>query len=297
MDLSQLVTARPYPASLGQVMRSFARQPDCQTCGASAVRHGLLLGGLTLPTSTLEAVLAIRQNEGTSPEAMRACLSQLGLDPKEVRKPKRWSTEAFLNRFTDDLAQGAFLIPCILTAEHWVLLGSWRNGQVGLVDSFFDGKQRRRWDLSPGLGFFKLSAEELDALDWAHHVTLVRPGRWAREYRSWLPVRSALLRLWGATPTGSVRRTLAQMLRVGVHQFLDDAEYGYRSLKLHLPRGASVRVRADDPGRETVAMETHGIGEQEVVVMRRLGPILWPRPAAPELVVRGGAMYAGQLAG
>ncbi|MBY0229108.1 MAG: hypothetical protein K2W96_07525, partial [Gemmataceae bacterium] len=74
MDLSQLVTAHRYPASLGRVLRSFARQPDCQTCGASAIRHGLLLGGLTLPASTLEAVLAIRENQGTSPEALRGCL-------------------------------------------------------------------------------------------------------------------------------------------------------------------------------------------------------------------------------
>ncbi|NBO90973.1 MAG: hypothetical protein EBV06_01445 [Planctomycetia bacterium] len=297
MDLSQLVTTRPYPTSLGQVLRSFARQPDCQTCGASAVRHGLLLGGLSLSTSILEAVLAIRQNEGTSPEAMRACLSQLGLEPKEVRKPKRWSTQAFLNRFADDFAQGAFLIPCILTAEHWVLLGDWNGKRVGLVDSFFDGKPRREWNLSPGLGFFKLSVEELDALDWAHHVTLVRPGRWAKQYRAWLPARSALLRLNGPTPTGSVRRTLAQMLRLGVHQFLDDADYAYRSLNLHLPRGAAIHLRADDPGEEPVAMETHGTGAEEVVVMRRLGPVLRPLPAAPEVVLRGGAIDATQLAG
>src|SRR5687767_313646 len=108
MDLSQLVTARPYPTALGAVLRSFARQPDNQTCGAAAIRHGLLLGGLTLPASTLEAVLAIRQNEGTSPEAMRACLTNLGLEPKEVRKPSRWGTRAFLERFADDFAQGAF---------------------------------------------------------------------------------------------------------------------------------------------------------------------------------------------
>lgn len=297
MDLSQLVTAQPYPAALGRVMRSFARQQDCQTCGASAIRHGLLLGGLTLPASTLEAVLAIRQNEGTSPEAMRACLTRLGLEPKEVRKPKRWSTRAFLDRFGDDLAAGAFLVPCILKAEHWVVLGAWRNGQVGLVDSFFDGKPRRRMDLSPGLGFFRLSVEELDTLDWAHHVMLVRPGRWAKEYRAWQPARSALLRLKGAMPTGSVRRTLAQMLRVGVHQFLDDAEYGYRSLRLHLKGGAGLRLRADDPGEQAVAMETVGEGEHEVVVMRRLGQVLCPRPAAPELVIRSGAMRAGQLAG
>src|SRR5205823_13908936 len=64
-DLSQLLTALPFPTALDRVRRSFARQPDCQTCGASAIRHGLLLGGLTIPTAALEAVLSIRENQGT----------------------------------------------------------------------------------------------------------------------------------------------------------------------------------------------------------------------------------------
>ena len=45
-DLSQLLTPLAFPADLDRARRSFARQPDCQTCGASAIRHGLLLGGV-----------------------------------------------------------------------------------------------------------------------------------------------------------------------------------------------------------------------------------------------------------
>jgi hypothetical protein len=292
MELSQLVTAQAYPTALMRIMRSFARQPDDQTCGASAIRHGLLLGGLTLPTATLEAVLAIRQNEGASPEAMRACLEMLGLEPREIRKPRRWGTRAFLDRFASDFAQGAFLLPCILTAEHWVLMGAWADGRAALVDSFYDGKVRREGNLSPGLGFFKLQAEELDALDWAHHVLLVRPGRWAKAYKAWLPARSSLLRLRGNNCT---RNTLAHMLRIGIHQYLDDADYGYRSLRLHLKQGA-VGLRADDPGAHPVTMETHGAGSAEVFVLRRLGSVLRPRPSAPELVLRSGALTASQLA-
>jgi hypothetical protein len=290
MDLSQMVVTHPYPATLGRVMRSFARQPDCQTCGASAIRHGLLLGGLSLPTSTLEAVLAIRENQGTSPEALRGCLAMLGLEAKELRKPKRKTTAAFLAGLADEFAQGAFLVPCILTAEHWVVVGAYKDGAAGVVDSFFDGKRKREWDLSPGLGFFRLTAEEMDGLDWAHHVTLVRPGVWAKQYKAWLPARTALLRLDGVPRRR--QSSLTELLRRGVHQYMDDAEYGYRRLKLKLP-GAEVQMRTADPGAEPVAVESLG----EVLVMRRLGTVLDERPSAPEVVLRTAALQASQMAG
>ncbi len=290
MDLSHMVTAQPYPASLGRVMRSFARQPDCQTCGASAIRHGLLLGGLSMPTSTLEAVLAIRENQGTSPEALRGCLAMLGLEAREVRKPKRKSTAAFLDGLAGEFAQGAFLVPCIMRAEHWVVIGAYKDGMAGVVDSFFDGKRKRSVDLTHGLGFFRLSAADLDALDWAHHVTLVRPGVWAKQYRAWLPARTALLRLDGAP----ARRqpSLTELLRRGVHQYLDDAEYSYRRLLLKLP-GSEVRMVSEDPGRDPVAVESLG----DVVVMRRLGTVLDQRPSAPEVVLRTVSLRASQMAG
>ena len=45
-DLSQLLTAHPFPTALERIHRSFARQPDNQTCGAAAIRHGQLAGDL-----------------------------------------------------------------------------------------------------------------------------------------------------------------------------------------------------------------------------------------------------------
>jgi hypothetical protein len=294
MQWSHLVTPHSYPSALERIIRSFARQPDEQTCGASAIRHGLLLGGLSLPTSTLEALLAIRQNEGASPEAMRACLEQLGLEPREVRKPRRWGTTAFLNRFAADLAQGAFLLPCILRAEHWVLLGAWNGKHASVVDSFYEGKPGRGWTLAPGLGFFQLTADQLDQLDWAYHVLVVKPGHWTRAYKAWLPARSSLLRLKSLRGTDP---TLPQMLRLGIHQFLDDADYAYRSVQLHLGPSGSTRLRAEDPGEHPVALETHGEGADQVLVLRRLGSVLRSRSAPPELVIRRAALHAGQLAG
>ena len=64
-DLSHFLTPRTYPDAFALIRHSFARQPDGQTCGAAAVRHGLLLGGLLAPVNLLETLLEIRENEGT----------------------------------------------------------------------------------------------------------------------------------------------------------------------------------------------------------------------------------------
>src|SRR5205823_4920582 len=135
LDLTQLLTAHPFPTALDLVRRSFARQPDDQTCGAAAIRHGLLLGGLSAPTAILEAVLDIRGNQGTSPRVLRACLRRFGLDARPIRKPARQATAAFLDGLREELDRGAFLLPCIHAGEHWVCLGAWQDGRIGLVDS------------------------------------------------------------------------------------------------------------------------------------------------------------------
>ena len=186
LDLSQLLIAHPFPAALARIRQSFARQPDSQTCGAVAIRHGLLLGGLTLPTAALEAVLGIRENQGTPPANLLACLQRLGLDARHIRKPSRQSTADFFDSLRPEFDQGAFLVPCVHGAEHWVCLGAWQDGRIGMVDSFFDRWRPCSWrDLRPGLGFFSLSPDELDALDWEHFVTLVRPGERRLQYEAW----------------------------------------------------------------------------------------------------------------
>jgi hypothetical protein len=294
-DLSQLLTPQPFPTALDRVRRSFARQPDCQTCGASAIRHGLLLGGLTIPTATLEAILNIREEEGTSPAVLRTCLERLGLEVRPVQRSARQSTPVFLDGLRSAFEQGAFLLPCIFGGEHWVCIGAWQAGRVNLVDSFFDSRPDRPYaELSPGLGFFSLSACDLDELDWDHHATLVLPGLWRSQYEAWQLARSLLLR----SPVRSGRdsgATLVQTIRTGAHQYLDDADYSYERLELHVTQGARVAVRASDPGDDAVGLETVGQGPGEVLVVRRLGGLLAGRPAVPELVVRTRAVRAGQL--
>ena len=298
-DLTHLLTDHPYPASLDRVRRSFARQPDCQTCGASAIRHGLLLGGLTVPTATLETLMGIRTHEGTTPEMLRSCLAGLGLDPQEIVKPVRMSTTRFLDSLRGELDAGAFLVPCVRTAEHWVCIGAWERGRVGMVDSYFARprtapmKVGRGRTPKPELGFYSLSVEELDALDWAHHVTLVRPGRWRDQYESWLPARATLLRLNlpHRDPRGPV--SFVGAIRHAAHQFLDDHDYGYRNLHLRLRAGSELTI----PGGDAVGVETVGPARDQVLVVRRLGCMSSGQRAAPEVVVRASALSAGQLAG
>jgi hypothetical protein len=292
LDLAQLPTPQPFPTAIDRLRRSFARQPDNQTCGAAALRHGLLLGGLTIPAAALEAVLDIRGNGGTPPALLRACLRRLGLEVCPLRKPGRQSTRAFLDGLRPEFAQGAFLLPCIYAGEHWVCLGAWQEGRAGVVDSFFGQQGPCVWpNLAPGLGFFSLTPDDLDALDWAHHLTLARPGRWRAQYEAWLPARPALLRLH---QSAALPLTLVQAVRLGVHQYLDDADYAYRGLGLHLPGGLALRVGAEDPGGDAVGVETAGPGG-EVVVLRRLGGVLAGRAAPPGLVMRAAALCAAHL--
>lgn len=292
-DLSTLLTALPFPAALERARRSFARQPDRQTCGASAIRHGLLLGGLTLPAAALEAVLGIRKHQGTTAVALRACLTRLGLEVCPLRKPGRQATVDFLDGLRGEFARGAFLIPCIHDGLHWVCLGAWSGGRAGLVDSFFDNRGEPYAELSPGLGYFSLSAGELDAMRWAHHVTLVRPGVWRSQYEAWLPARAALLRFTMRPPAPEM--TLEQAIQQGAHQYLDDAESPYERMQLHLARGQRLAVESDDPGGDAVGVETLGNGE--TLVVRRLSGLLAGHPPVPEVVLRADAVHVSQLAG
>lgn len=280
-DLSCLLTAHSFPAALPRVRRSFTRQPDNQTCGAAAIRHGLLLGGLTTPTASLEALLGIRQHEGTPPTALRRCLERLGLEVEAIEKPPGRPTARFLDSLKPEFEQGAFLLPCIHKAEHWVCVGGWHRGRVGLIDSFI--RHPRTW----GLGFRRLSAAEFDRLDWNHHVHLVRPGVWSAQYAAWQPARLELLKLASSPRT----LTLGQALRQSVHQYLDDADYDYRGLTLHPGTGVTVRIRADDPGRDAAGLEI----VRQVAVVRRLRGLLTGKRAAPEVVVRLGSLAATQL--
>jgi hypothetical protein len=291
-DLSHLLTAHPFPTALGHIHRSFARQPDNQTCGALALRHGLLLGGLVAPAAALEAILDIRTQEGTSPTSLRSCLTLLGFDVQAFDSPRQPTTE-FLDSLRPDFERGAFLLPCVFNGGHWVCVGSWHDGCVGLVDSFFGGREPSLWpDLPRGLGFNTLTASEFDDLDWGHHVTLVRPGTWQSQYQAWLPARPTLLRLH-SVEVRSTPMTMPRVLASAVHQHLNDADSRFRSLNLHIASGICLRLSSDDPGANAASVEV--VWPDETVVIRRLVGLASGHTPPAELVMRGGAVGAARL--
>jgi hypothetical protein len=171
-ELSGLLMPRPYSAEALAVVRDFfAPQPDEQSCGAAAPRHGLLLGGLVAPVNMLESLLAIRDNEATDEPILLDCLRRLGFQAEPVTKPGGQRTAAFLDNLRPELDRGAFLLPCLHGGNHWVCLGAWDGERAWVVDSYY-GKD---WywtprGLPPSLGFFGYTEQEFDE----------RPPGWRR---------------------------------------------------------------------------------------------------------------------
>ena len=141
------------------------------------------------------------------------------------------------------------------------------------------------------------------------------PGIWQAQYQAWLPARAVLLRIdvrpafvgrggrgegaWKQRETAGKKGespTLVRALRQVAHQYLDDADYSYERLNLHLHGGLSVSVTSSDPGADAVGVEALGRGREEVVVLRRLGGVLAGK-TPPELVVRSARLGAGYLTG
>jgi hypothetical protein len=294
-DLSYLLRPRSYSAeALALVRDAFAPQPDLQTCGAAAPRHGLLLGGLLAPVNLLESLLEIRKEEGLYYKTLLKGLECLGFDVEHREKPKKQRTAAFLDELRPELEQGAFLLPCLYGGLHWVCLGAWDGERAWVVDSFY-GKD---WywtprGLPPSLGFFGYTEQEFDAQDWEGCINVVRPGKWTKQYQEWLPARRALLRITAQDdPTGPV--SVEAAVAMAAHHYLNHAEYSYRKLGLYLPDGVEVTVTVDDPGEDAVLVREEGVGEERVLVVRRAKGAARGR-TPPELVLRAGQLLAAQL--
>jgi hypothetical protein len=295
-DLSYLLMPRNYPEAFALFRDSFAPQPDMQTCGAAALRHGLLLGGLLAPVHVLESLLGIRDNEETDYKTLLKALDYLGFEtePEPREKPKKQSTAAFLDELRPELDRGAFLLPCLYGGTHWVCLGAWDGKRAWVVDSYH-GKD---WywtprGLPPSLGFFGYTEQEFDEQDWEDCINVVRPGKWTKQYQDWLPARRALLRMTAQDdPTGPVSMEAA--VAMAANQYLDHAEYSYRKLGLYLPDGVEVTVTVEDPGEDAVLVREEGVGEDRVLVVRRAKGAARGR-TPPELVLRAGQLRAAQL--
>jgi hypothetical protein len=296
-DLSSLLMPRTYSAEVLAVFReSFAQQPDDQTCGAAALRHGLLLGGLLAPVNLLESLLEIRANGLTYYKTLLKALDCLGFEtePEPRTKPKSKQTAAFLDDLRQELDQGAFLLPCLYGGRHWVCLGAWDGERAWVVDSYY-GKD---WywtprGLPPSLGFFGYTEQEFDDQNWEGCINVVRPGKWTKQYHAWLPARRALLRM-PANDGQASPMTVESAVAIAAQQYLSHGEYSYRELGLYLPDGVEVSVKVEDPGEDAVLVGEEGVGEERVLVVRRAKGAL-RRQTPPELVLRAGQLHAAQL--
>jgi hypothetical protein len=288
-DLSTVLMPRTYPEAFALVHGSFAAQPDYRTCGAAALRHGLLLGGLLAPVNLLENLLEIRNNRGTDYKILLKILDRLGFktEPEPRKKPKEKSTAAFLDELCLELEQeqeqGAFFLPCRNGGHHWVCLGAWDRQRAWVIDSCYG--YEGRLDIS---GY---TEQEFDDTEWEGYINVVRPGKWADQYKAWLPARPALLRMKDrACPV-----TMEAAVRNAAQQYLNDAEYSsYRELGLYLQGGVEVTVKVKNPGQDAVLVGEEGVGGDRVLVFRRVsGSLRGQTP--PKLVLRAGRLRAAQL--
>jgi hypothetical protein len=261
-DLHAMLSPCTYPFDVPRVSEAFAVQRDGQTCGAAAIRHGLLLGGLMIPETALEAILQIREGAGTSPPRLRDCLRRLGFEVVPLRKAPRQPTHKLFGELEQEFQRGGFLITCIQNAAHWVTIGDWHQETIALIDSCHTRFGRIGKQL-PRLSFAHLRPADFDRLDWRWYTTLVRPGYWQRQYNAWLPARGELLRREKLPREVS----LSKLLSHAIHQQLDDGKCPLR--RIRLCAGSLDRmVEVNDPGREALLC----VSEQQQIALTRLGP-------------------------
>ncbi len=195
-EMRELIRAHPYPQCLDFIAREFRPQWDEASCGLAALRHGLLLGGLTVPEGTLGAIFGRTYPDGIdlSEKTSLVRLRELGFDPVNLTmKPPRQQTPQFLEQLGHEMDRGAFVLACIYGGWHWITVGRWQTGRIRVVDSYVEKGWFRAgiYDVD----MYNLTPGAFDYWDWENSVLLVRPGDWQKNYEEWLPGRDRLLRL------------------------------------------------------------------------------------------------------
>jgi hypothetical protein len=290
------IRAHPFPRDLDHIAQEFGGQLDLCGCGAAAVHHGLLLGGLTIPKAALHAMLRVNP-WGIDGKTMNACLRALGLEVDYLDKPSGESTQQFLERMGQEMERGAFVLTTIYDyggdddQDHWITLGRWQCGQIRVVDSYVE----KPWFPSWNVGIYSLTPRALEELGWGNCVQLVRPGTWQQNYEEWLPGRDRLLRLAGHSLEASA--TMAQRLHDAARVYLNDDRYTYDQLEFCLSEKASMAVRVEEPRRQAISIDAPPAKEPvgRDVVVRRLRRAKLHDPGPPELIFRMSALRGWQL--
>jgi hypothetical protein len=299
-----------YPRYLDHIAQEFGPQLDDISCGAAAIHHGLLLGGLTIPKAALQAIFRTYPDPGPddydyiSEDRLIDGLERLGLTPEPFKLKSHESTRQFLERLGQEMeiGRGAFAIACIYLWEgtggeysHWITLGRWKDGRIRVADSYVEKPWLPYWDM----GMYSLTPDAFDECAWGnsregYSVLLVRPGIWQKNYAEWLPGRDRLLRLVGHSLEASA--TMAHRIDAAADA-LDDNRYSYEQLEFFLSGKSSLAVNVSDGRSEAVAVSTPTANEQEgqVVVVRRLAQGELGQPGPPELIFRMSELSGWQL--
>jgi len=276
---------------LDRIAREFSPQWDDASCSLAALRHGLLLGGLTVPEGTLGAIFGRKYPDGIdlSDKPSRDRLRDLGLDPVNLTMPSRQQTPQFLEQLGLEMDRGAFALACIYGGWHWITLGRWQGGRIRVVDSFVEKDWFRAgiYDVD----MYSLTPKAFDYWEWENGVLLIRPGYWQKNYEEWLPARDRLLRLAGPSAP------MAQRLQEAGQHYLNDDRYSYRRLELFLSDKSRMVADVEDPGRDAISVSTTTADEPEgqVVVVRRLAQSEYGRLGPPELICRLPRLCGWQL--
>jgi hypothetical protein len=243
------------------------------------VRHGLLLGGLSVPEGVLQAIFRTHPY-GIDGDSLSDRLHDLGLDPEYVElKRSRESLHQFWERLGHEMDRGAFVLACVDDAMHWITLGKWHNGRIRVVDSYGWEWELRMRSLTPKM---------FDDLKWQDCVRLVRPGIWQKNYENWRGGRDRLLRLAASAP-------MVQRLQEAAH-VLNDERYAYDRLEFHLSGKSRMVVEVQEPGTQAVSVSTPADGsEGQMVVVRSLAESEPGDPGPPELIFRFPLLCGWQL--
>lgn len=272
----------PTPCNVIEIARKFHHQLTGYNCGPAAVHLGVLLGGVDVPEQTWASLFGTTASDGTDVPEIIDGLNLLGFQCENVAKPSRLTTEAFFNQTLQSaLAGGAFAIACIDDQEHWVAVGDWKDGIIHEMDPYrsvgclinpeaFDPK------------FKRLSPEQFEGQDWDEELILCQPGRFADQFRKWLPLRMDLL------------RSLDKKRRKGVLGLDDIAQAvnmvnseDYDTLTFFLKKGSAIKIEVSDASEHALAVRD--TGDKDLLVLDNIGS------RVPEYVVRLSAISGYDL--
>ena len=92
------------------------------------------------------------------------------------------------------MEQGSFFLPCLYERESLGLPWGLECKRAWVVDSYYGKDWSGPREDAPSLGFFGYTEQEFDDQDWEDCIIVVRPDKWANQYKAWLRARPALLR-------------------------------------------------------------------------------------------------------